>query len=90
MKRVGVRVSGRVQGVGFRYFTRSLAARYQLSGWVRNVHGAGVELEAQGIPEKLDAWLIELRKGPPLSNVTDFTVSELPVVEGEQGFVVRH
>jgi acylphosphatase len=62
-------VSGRVQGVGFRYTCCHEARRLGLSGWVRNVMDGDVEVWAEGSPEKLEALLLWLRRGPPGARV---------------------
>ena len=54
--------SGRVQGVGFRYTTRSLAAGFQITGFVRNLPHGGVQLVMEGAAEEMDRFLVELRK----------------------------
>jgi acylphosphatase len=89
MKRIGAVVKGRVQGVGFRYFTRDLARRSGLTGWVRNMPDDSVEFEAQGQAENVDAFTEEIKDGPALSNVSAMTISELPVEENEKGFEIR-
>jgi acylphosphatase len=61
---VYVRVRGRVQGVGFRYFTLRAAQRHGIAGWVRNRPDGDVEAEGQGSAAALQAWLDELRRGP--------------------------
>lgn len=61
----GYRVRGRVQGVGFRYWTRSLAERLGVSGTVRNHPDGSVEVCAEGPDEALDALHRELQHGPP-------------------------
>ncbi|MDA3850579.1 MAG: acylphosphatase [Spirochaetaceae bacterium] len=63
------RVSGRVQGVGFRYFTQRTARRFGLTGWVRNCFDGSVELEAQGPEESLKQLEDELRRGPSFGHV---------------------
>jgi acylphosphatase len=52
-----VRYFGRVQGVGFRYTARSLAARFAVAGYVRNLPDGTVELLAEGEPAEIDAFL---------------------------------
>ena len=47
--------SGRVQGVGFRYTTSRLAARYEVSGFVQNLHDGRVYLVIEGTPPELDS-----------------------------------
>ena len=88
MKRIGAVVEGRVQGVGFRYFTRDRARAYRLTGWVRNLPDGNVEFEAQGVCKDVDAFVAEIRKGPGLSHVADITVNELPVENEESGFEI--
>jgi len=63
--RVRAVVSGRVQGVGFRYFTRSAASRLSLGGFVRNLPDGRVEVSAAGDRRALEALLVVLRQGPP-------------------------
>jgi acylphosphatase len=63
-------VAGKVQGVGFRYFTRNLAKKLGLKGYVRNLPDGTVEIVAEGDEETLRAFLKEIEKGPPLAEVT--------------------
>lgn len=53
---------GRVQGVGFRYTTRRIAERYNLSGWVRNLPDGTVEAVFQGLPGEIEGCLDEIRQ----------------------------
>lgn len=62
-------VSGRVQGVGFRWSARAQALRLDLSGWVRNLPDGDVEVHAEGTREILDQFLAWLEKGPPYAHV---------------------
>ena len=59
---VHVYFSGRVQGVGFRFTCHSLALKYNIKGWVRNIVDGRVELFAQGKSEKIVAFLDDLRR----------------------------
>lgn len=63
------RISGRVQGVGFRYWTQQEAKRLGLSGWVCNRPDSTVEAEASGSDEMLDAFEKWLQQGPPGARV---------------------
>lgn len=62
-------VSGRVQGVGFRYSAAAQARRLGLAGWVRNRADGAVEGLASGPPSKLDSFRDWLRAGPPSAQV---------------------
>jgi acylphosphatase len=63
-------VSGRVQGVGFRYYVEHVAGELGLAGYVRNRRDGRVEVFAIGFPEHLQQLRAALEKGPALSRVT--------------------
>jgi acylphosphatase len=64
-ERLSARVTGRVQGVGFRWWTRRRAEALGLTGWVMNADDErSVELVAEGDPERLDELERLLRRGP--------------------------
>ncbi len=73
-KRVHVLVSGRVTGVGFRYFVERWAARLRLTGWVRNLPDEGVEIVAEGDERALLEFVGRLKEGPPFARVEDLGV----------------
>jgi acylphosphatase len=64
------RVHGRVQGVGFRWFTQSVASDLHLEGYVRNLADGSVEVLAAGSADALDRLREALRRGPAGSRVT--------------------
>ena len=66
----GYRVHGYVQGVGFRWWTRSLAARLGLSGHVRNLSSGSVEVQAAGRPDVLVEFERLIAEGPLSAQVT--------------------
>lgn len=68
-------VTGRVQGVGFRYFTLNAAQSLNLTGWVRNRHDGRVEVLAEGDYEALNSLLNTLRQGPAGGFVSDVDYS---------------
>lgn len=65
MAEAGYRVTGRVQGVGFRWWTRSLAQRLGLTGTVRNLADGAVVVHARGPEHRVEQLRTELGKGPP-------------------------
>ena len=75
-KRVLVTVKGLVQGVGFRMFIERSASRLGLKGWVRNLPGGSVEIDAQGPAGLVNELLDEVSIGPPASKVSSVTVAE--------------
>ena len=84
-KAVLYRVTGRVQGVGFRAFVADLARAEGLSGWVRNLPDGSVEARAEGDVETLRRFEWRLWQGPPQARVDD-VASEDVVPEGATGF----
>ena len=67
-------ISGRVQGVGFRWFTRDAAQREGLTGWVRNLPDGRVEAFAEGEAESVERMERALRQGPGGARVKDVFV----------------
>lgn len=68
-------VSGRVQGVGFRYFVMNEAARLGVTGFVRNLSRAQVEVVAEGEEAALDELVSEVGRGPEAARVDNVQVS---------------
>ena len=64
-------VTGRVQGVGFRFFAKDAATREGLSGWVRNLDNGSVEIEAEGDSEALQRFEMAIRRGPRSARIDD-------------------
>ena len=84
-----VRVSGRVQGVGFRAWTKMRAFRLGLDGWVRNEPDGSVAALICGDAEKIERMLADLRDGPLGSDVSE-VVAEDVSSEPAEGFEIRH
>ncbi|HQW21314.1 MAG TPA: acylphosphatase [Rhodocyclaceae bacterium] len=76
-------ISGRVQGVGFRYSMASAARRIGLSGWVRNRRDGTVEALIAGNAEAIAAMLVWVRQGPPGASVRHVAVERADVSGGE-------
>ncbi len=68
-------ISGRVQGVAFRFFAQHVANMLGVTGWVRNLHDGRVEVVAEGNREILEQFLEELKRGPRLARVEEVEVS---------------
>jgi acylphosphatase len=82
------RVTGRVQGVGFRQFTAARASELHLAGWVRNLPDGSVEAEAQGDEAALDAFGNFLKRGPQLARVDHLEVAALDEIPGAAVFEI--
>ena len=90
MRRIHVKVRGMVQGVGFRYFTRSAARRLAVDGFVRNMPDGSVELEAQGEEEAIGRLIADLRRGPSASVVEGLDIEDIPAREYKNDFDIRY
>lgn len=88
-RRVRAVVSGRVQGVGFRWFAVRAAERHGVGGWVRNLADGSVEVEAEGPPAAVEDFLVEIRRGPPAGRVEAVRAEEVPP-RGDVAFDVRY
>jgi len=62
-------VSGRVQGVNFRSWTKGQAEKHGVTGWVRNLANGRVEVKAQGDEQVLETFREELNRGPSAGRV---------------------
>lgn len=82
-------VRGRVQGVGFRQFTRSHAAALAVTGWVRNQGDGAVELTAEGPRGALEELLRQVRRGPRMARVDTVDARWLPAADEFLSFDIR-
>jgi acylphosphatase len=87
--RLHAMISGRVQGVNFRYFVLEQAADLDLNGWVRNRWDGSVEVTAEGPLNKLEQLLQALHHGPPMARVEDVDFAWLEATGEFVGFSVR-
>jgi hydrogenase maturation protein HypF len=88
MRRLRILVEGTVQGVGFRPFVYRIAVRGGLSGYVRNLGEAGVEIEVEGEPSAVESFLLALREEkPPLAEIERLQLQEIPPL-GEREFKI--
>ena len=76
---IQLKIAGKVQGVGFRYFCREKARLHSISGFVKNLPDGSVYAEAEGNPENLRAFVECCRVGPPASRVTLFESAPQPL-----------
>src|SRR5262245_11022067 len=83
------RIHGRVQGVGFRFFTRRTARSLGLSGFVRNLPDGSVEAVVEGDDDRLTALERELHRGPTGARVERVETSDHPSGIGSGDFEIR-
>ena len=69
-------ITGRVQGVGFRFYMERKAREIGVSGWVRNRRDGSVEAMVQGSPDAVEAMISWARRGPPSAVVAGVRVTD--------------
>jgi len=82
-------ISGRVQGVGFRWFTKDAAARAGVNGWVRNLPDGRVEAWVEGDADAVMRLEAALRLGPRGARVENVYTIEEDAGGGHDGFSIR-
>lgn len=87
-KSIQLMISGKVQGVGFRYFCNQKARQLDVSGFVSNRADGSVYAEAEGSEESLSAFVEYCKKGPAASRVVRLDVLPQPVCN-YAGFEIR-
>jgi len=88
-ERLSVRITGRVQGVGFRNFTRMRARQLGVTGWVRNEQDGSVRLEAEGPRGALEDLLEAVHEGPRTARVDGVDADWDDATEAFDNFRVR-
>ncbi|MEX2530260.1 MAG: acylphosphatase [Gemmatimonadota bacterium] len=87
--RLDLELKGRVQGVGFRAWTRARAREIGVRGWVRNRPDGSVEVHASGAADRLEAFRRAVLNGPPAARVSSVhEAAERPALD-EGGFTIR-
>lgn len=90
MIRYSILVDGRVQGVGFRFFTQLTAVNLKLTGWCKNLHNGKVQIEIQGPEETVNKFISCLKKGNNFSRVDEMIIDTIPVVENETKYSIKY
>ncbi|MBN1443819.1 MAG: acylphosphatase [Planctomycetes bacterium] len=91
LRRVRLRISGRVQGVAYRWSALDKARDLHLDGWVRNLPGGDVEALLQGEPGGVSEMIDWCWKGPSMARVSSVDVEEEEPRAGEpSGFRIVH
>jgi acylphosphatase len=88
-KTVQVFYEGRVQGVGFRYTARRVAAGFEVAGYVRNMADGRVELVASGEAEEVDGFLEAVRESELAGHIAGEVAADVVKPAGLRGFEIR-
>ncbi len=83
-------IFGRVQGVGFRFFTEAEAIFHRIHGFVRNLPDGTVEVVAEGERENLEKFLRALEKGPPTGHVQNVVKNCSEARDEFKGFSIKY
>jgi acylphosphatase len=86
--RARVRVSGVVQGVGFRWYALRCARQHGVTGWVRNTPDGNVEIEVEGDSDAVHSFVEDVSVGPSSGEVSSVSVNRIPV-EHDLSFEVK-
>jgi len=86
-----INVSGRVQGVGFRYYTYNIALQLGIKGWVKNMPDGSVRIIASGSVDNVYNLITYIKKGPPGARVESVAVTDYPETAEEfNNFTIRY
>jgi acylphosphatase len=77
MKTIAIKVKGKVQGVGFRYFVMRHANEIGVNGYVKNLPNGDVYIEASGTNKQLEQLILLCNQGPAHSNVESIQVTDI-------------
>jgi len=75
-----ITVSGKVQNVGFRFYTVQTAGEFNIDGFVKNEPDGSVYIEAEGEEDALEAFMHWCRQGPQWARVDRFDIQEQPLM----------
>jgi acylphosphatase len=81
-------VEGLVQGVGFRYFVKTSAERFNIKGFVKNMNSGDVYIEAEGTEQTMQEFLRLVKRGPRVAHVRKMTVEKMETLKNFKKFEV--
>ncbi|OOM74447.1 acylphosphatase [Clostridium puniceum] len=90
MVRYLINVDGRVQGVGFRYFTQIAANTLNLTGWCENLMNGKVQIEVQGSEQYVHLFIAKIKQGNTFCRVSNMELVNIPVINDEKKFSIKY
>ncbi len=90
MTQYEIKITGRVQGVGFRYYTQKVAGELGLKGWVRNRPDHSVLVMVQGNEKDIETFVDYLKIGPALARVDKISKVKMATMNEFSQFEVKY
>jgi len=90
MKHVSIKISGFVQGVFFRYYSKEMAESIGITGWVSNQDDGSVQIEAEGDEEQISRFIAWCQHGPRGARVDKVETSFSPLLQQYSGFRITY
>ena len=90
MVRYSIIVDGKVQGVGFRYFTQIAAHPLNLTGWCENLMNGKVKIEIQGLEKDVNSFIATIKKGNNFCRVNDIDLINIPLIYNEKKYTIKY
>lgn len=90
MSQLKLRITGRVQGVSFRWYAKQQADALGITGYAKNLPDGSVEIVAEGPERKLEAFVAWCRKGPAAAQVQNVEIVSRGRAEGSGEFQIVH
>ncbi|MGC8867429.1 MAG: acylphosphatase [Elusimicrobiales bacterium] len=90
MDRFLLKIYGRVQGIGYRWFVVEQAIKYNLLGWVKNCDDGSVECAVKGLRENIEKFIVDIKTKHPIARVEKIEINDCPsTVEFPQNFCIK-
>ncbi|MEE1314114.1 MAG: acylphosphatase [Lachnospiraceae bacterium] len=81
---------GRVQGVGFRYWAKTQAIKFHVTGWVRNEYDGSVTVQVQGTQDQIERFMYGIEHGHSFMRINEVKANPILLKEKESDFLVRY
>ncbi|GAA0077805.1 acylphosphatase [Clostridium sp. CTA-5] len=90
MVRYSLIVIGRVQGVGFRFFSQLKATELSLTGYAQNLDSGNVKIEIQGKQANIDDFISYIMVSNKFAKVIDIDIAPIPLISNEKKFKIKY
>lgn len=85
-----IKITGRVQGVGFRQFVKDKANDFDISGWVKNMPDGSVFVKAEGEEKDMEPFIDHLKRGPSMGRVDNLSKEKFDSKNDFSEFQIRY